>query len=397
MTPYNVVPSLVPKEDLALLKKMIKGKRAKKLSDVVKARIKCFRSYIKDRKKAINAWKANRPYKLKTYEKLGNYYGLHRNTVRNIIEAFLESGIEGIYKLNRNENSNTNRLVADGEVEAKILEIATSAPHKGYVRWTQERIRDQLELEYSISISRSTVQRVLKRNKLRPHKSDYYCLPPKDDAKFHKSMMTVLDIYHRPLEPGEDLWCMDEKAYQLLEDVRAPLPAKPGSCRKIDSEYKRKGTACIFNFVQPNTGRIENIVTERRTRKEFAESIYKLVFEYSPDSKKIYLVLDNLNTHSEKSIRMHYPEEIANEIMSKVVFIHTPIHGSWLNSAENSINKLCRECLNRRIPTLEMLIEEVEAWSKSYNSKPKAVNWKFTTADAEVKLKFLHAEYSDAS
>ena len=84
--------------------------------------------------------------------------------------------------------------------------------------------------------------------------NDYWCIPSKEDADFVACMEDVLDVYELPYDPMYPVVCMDEKPYQLLDDVRQPLPVRPGDNQKTDSEYKRNGTCSIFAFVEPLGG-----------------------------------------------------------------------------------------------------------------------------------------------
>ena len=132
--------------------------------------------------------------------------------------------------------------------------------------------------------------------------NDYWCIPSKEDADFVACMEDVLDVYELPYDPMYPVVCMDEKPYQLLGEVREPLPVKPGDTAKIDSEYKRNGTASIFCFIQPHHGKISTFVEETRTAVDWAEKVRYLVDEIEPGAEKIILVMDNLNTHSVASL-----------------------------------------------------------------------------------------------
>lgn len=114
-------------------------------------------------------------------------------------------------------------------------------------------------------------------------------------------MEDVLDVYSRPYDAKHPVICMDEKPYQLLGEVRDPLPMRPGSDLKLDSEYVRKGTCSIFMFNEPLAGWRHTCVREHRTANDWAEEIQYLV-NSRPDAEKIVLVMDNLNTHALASL-----------------------------------------------------------------------------------------------
>jgi DDE superfamily endonuclease len=115
-----------------------------------------------------------------------------------------------------------------------------------------------------------------------------------------------------------------------------------------------------------------------------------LVDVYFPTATKIRVVSDNLNTHEAGSLYEAFPPEEARRILDRLEFHHTPKHGSWLNMAEIELSVLGRQCLDRRIPDAETLQREVAAWEAPRNSAHATMDWRFTTADARIKLKHLY-------
>lgn len=67
-----------------------------------------------------------------------------------------------------------------------------------------------------------------------------------------------------------------------------------------------------------------------------------------------------------------------------------PKHGRWLNMAEIELSALGRQCLDRRLGTLEEVQQEVAAWQHERNGAHVTIDWRFTTADARIKLKRLY-------
>jgi len=294
----------------------------------------------------------------------------------------------------RNPNSDTSRLKVTGDVEAKIIATACSPAPEGRIRWTLNLLYNQMTvvLEDNVSISRATIGRTLVKNDLRPHLSEYWCIPPTEDAEFVANMEDILDVYHQPYNPDCPLWCMDEKPYQILGERREPLPMRPGDIAKTDSEYVRNGTVSIFCFVQPHSGRILHAVEPTRTAVDWAEKIKYFADEVEPNAKKIILVMDNLNTHSIASLYKAFPPEEARRIARRLEVHYTPKHGSWLDIAEIGINVMTRECLNRRIPSIEALRQELKVWNAEYDKDPSPVNWQFVAEDSRIKLKSLYPD-----
>ena len=202
-----------------------------------------------------------------------------------------------------------------------------------------------------------------------------------------------MDLYHQPFNAECPVICMDEKPYQLLDEARKPIPMKPGNLKCIDNEYIRHGTCSIFVFTQPLAGWRHVKVSERRTRIDWANQIKELLEVHYPDTPLIKLVMDNLNTHSIASLYQAFPAEKARELAKRLEIHYTPKHGSWLNIAEIELSSMTRQCLGRRIPTIEQLQQELSAWETNRNGHQKGVDWQFTTKDARIKLKRLYPQF----
>ena len=203
-------------------------------------------------------------------------------------------------------------------------------------------------------------------------------------------MEDVLEVHTRPEDAQYPLVCMDETNKQLLSDVRDPLPAQAGQPQRVDYEYKREGVADLFMFFEPLLGKRFVKVTDQRTRKDWAQAMKELADYLYPLAKKIVVVMDNLNTHSPASFYETFEPQEARRLIERFEFHYTPKHGSWLNMAEIELGVLIRQCLSRRIPDKSTLEKEVRAWQQDRNAKVVKVDWRFTTADARIKLKHLY-------
>lgn len=203
-------------------------------------------------------------------------------------------------------------------------------------------------------------------------------------------MEDVLDVYQRPYDPEHPLVCMDETSKQLTDEVRKPIPVSPGKPERQDAEYIRNGVCNIFIGFEPLAGKRKLTVTDQRKKHDWALFIKGLVDEQYPSAKKIVLVMDNLNTHNGSSLYQAFTPDEAKRILDKLEIHYTPKHGSWLNMAEIEFSHLTRQCLDRRIPNKEVLINEVAAWEEQRNKEESKVDWQFTTKDARIKLKRLY-------
>ncbi len=324
---------------------------------------------------------------------VANMSGVCEATVTATCRDFCEGGVARALSYARARGSDTARLRATGDVEAFVVATACSPAPKGRCRWTLTLLAGATAAILEVPLSRSTVGRVLARNELRPHLCEYWCIPPGEDAGFVAAMEDVLDVYARPYDPARPVWCMDEKPYQLLGEAREPLPMRPGDVAKVDSEYARDGTACVFCFCQPLTGDILQSVEPTRTAVDWAERVRWLVDEVEPDADVVVLVMDNLNTHRIASLYKAFPPEEARRVARRLEIHYTPPHGSWLDAAEIAINVMTRQCLDRRMPSIEALRSELDAWQEAHNADPAPIDWQFTASDGRVRLRRLYPDF----
>lgn len=217
-----------------------------------------------------------------------------------------------------------------------------------------------------------------------------WCIPPEQNAAFVANMEDVLDIYQREYDENCPVICMDEKPYQLLDESRNPIPMKPGEVKRYDSEYIRNGTCSIFIFTEPLRGWRNVSVSERRTKKDWAEHVEELLEVHYPTAPKVCMVMDNLNTHVISSLYEAFPPEKARALAKRLEIHYTPKHGSWLNMAEIELSVMTSQCLGRRIPDLQTLSAELEVWNIDRNNSSAPIDWQFTTDDARIKLKRLY-------
>ena len=203
-------------------------------------------------------------------------------------------------------------------------------------------------------------------------------------------MEDVLDLYHGPYDQDFPLICMDESNKQLVGEVHAPLAPSVGRGQINDHEYVRHGVAEIFLEVEPMTGRRHVAITEHRTRKDWANFVKGMLVERYPQAIKVRLVMDNLNTSSAASLYEAFEPEEARRLARRLEIHYTPKHGSWLNVAEIELSALSGQCLNRRIPNMELMRKEVAAWERDRNNRAITIDWRFTTEDARIKLKRLY-------
>ncbi len=206
-------------------------------------------------------------------------------------------------------------------------------------------------------------------------------------------MEDVLEVYTRPYDPRRPQVCLDETSRQLLAEMRQPLLVAPGQPARHDPEYVREGVVNLFMALEPLRGWREVRVSERRTRIDWAHCVQELVDSHYRDAERIVLVMDQLNTHTPAALSEAFPPTEAKRLADKLEIHYTPKHGSWLNMAEIELSILQRQCLDRRLADRETLEREVTAWVNARNQAVHAIDWRFTTDDARIKLKRLYPTF----
>ncbi|WP_400194328.1 IS630 family transposase [Hymenobacter sp. B81] len=191
--------------------------------------------------------------------------------------------------------------------------------------------------------------------------------------------------------------CFDERPCQLLGDKLAALPARPGQVAKQNHEYVRQGTAVVLLAYDLDTGQRYAQVRARRTEADYAAFVHWLVTTHYADAARIELVQDNLNTHAYGSFYEHLPAAQARDLSRQVRLHFTPKHGSWLNMAELEFSALARQCLDRRIASIDALAEQVQTWVTERNRRAAKIHWSFTVQSAEDKMKHWYAKANPAN
>jgi hypothetical protein len=224
---------------------------------------------------------------------------------------------------------------------------------------------------------------------LKPWQKRSWCIP-KVSGEFVARMEDVLALYAEPLDETRPVVCMDELSKELHGQVAEPIPAEPGRTAKEDYESTRNGTANVFLLLCPLLGWRHLEVTEHRGYVDFARVMKALVDDHFPKAETIRVVLDNLNTHVFGALYEVFRPEEARRIATRLEFHYTPKHGSWLNMAEMEFSVLARQCLGRRIETVEELSAAVAAWERARNAARTKIEWSVRVADARKKLHWVY-------
>ena len=323
-----------------------------------------------------------------TDEEIASVLKVGVSTVTRVRRRCVEEGLEAA--LGRKKQARRRQRLLDGEAEAHLVALALwqTAAGPGEVDdqaagATLGGVRDRRDRRAGDGAAGA------EKNALKPWLKVCWCIPPKANADFVCAMEDVLEVYQRDYGEDEVLVCMDETSRQQVRESRASRPVQPGAPAIYDYEYERCGVSNLFMLFAPLKGWRRVEVTERRTKVDWAALIKSLVDEDYPD-KRVVLVMDNLNTHAPGSLYEAFEPAEARRIAERLEIHYTPKHGSWLNMAEIEIGVMVRQCLDRRIPDRDFLRNEVKAWQNCRNREAVAVDWRFTTDDARIKLKSLY-------
>ena len=318
-----------------------------------------------------------------TDETIARNVSVGTSTVYRTKRRFVEEGLD--MALSEESRPGAERKLT-GQQEALLVAVACSDPPAGRRRWTLSLLANvMIKLTCHRSLSVETIRRRLAENQLKPWREKMWCIP-KVDTEFVARMEDVLELYAEPPDPSRPVICFDETPRQLIGETRVPVKAKPGQPARYDYEYVRNGTANVFMFIDVHRPWRHAKVTNRRAAADFAACMRDLVDRHYPQADRIRVVMDNLSTHTAASLYDTFDPAEARRVLRRLEFHYTPKHASWLNMVEIEIGVMVSQCLQRRIPSKEMLVSEIAAWERRRNREKAKIKWMFTVDKAREKL-----------
>ena len=204
-------------------------------------------------------------------------------------------------------------------------------------------------------------------------------------AEFLARMEKILWLYRLPYNRLRPVLCYDERPCFLIGDLIEGIAIKEGAIAKQHYSYEKLGSCSLLATIEPLTGKRIADVFDQRRKVEFALHFRKIAEMY-PEAEKIIVIMDNLNTHNTSSFYEVFSAEEAFRLSQRFEFIHTPKSASWLNMIEIEFSAISRLCLDRRIPSKELLAKEVLAIIKERTEKQVKINWQFSIESAREKL-----------
>ena len=316
-------------------------------------------------------------------EEIVEALGVSTSTVYRVKRAFVEYGLEAA--LREGVRPGRPRKTRAHE-DALLVSIACSTPPAGRCRWTLSLLAERwVALTAMKEVSLECIRQRLKANQLKPWQLKMWCVGQLD-AAYIAQLEHILDLYAEPPCPERPLVNVDEAGKQLVGEVHEGRPLAPGQVSKVDYEYERKGVANIYLCFDRHRGWRHAKVTHTKKAADFAGLMRELVDVHYPDAERIRVVLDNLNTHQPASLYRAFPAPEARRLLRKLEFHYTPKHASWLNMVEIEIGNMNRQCLDRRIDSMDLLQSELAAWETRRNRERASINWMFDVDKARTKL-----------
>ncbi len=276
----------------------------------------------------------------------------------------------------------------DDRDKSNIVAMVCSNPPDGYARWTIDLITEEsINRKLVPSISKSKIQVILQEHEFKPWREKMWCIPDLTDEYINR-MEDVLQVYEKGYNSSKPVVCVDEKPVALIDDKYERISGTPSNVTKKDYEYKRNGSANVFCAVEPLKGKYINKVTTSRKKTDFAKFLNDIAIQYK-SSKKIVLIMDNLNTHTPTSLIEQYGEKAGKKLWDRFEVHYTPKHASWLNQAEIAIGMYSRQCLgDGRVGDINKLKKITKFWNKSANKKKTLIKWEFNRKKAREKFNY---------
>ena len=269
---------------------------------------------------------------------------------------FSERGLEGLETAPR---TGRPREIDDAEVQ-RVLAMTLETPPDGSTHWSARR------LAAAAGISASTVHRIWRDHKLKPHQVRSFKFSK--DPQLVEKVIDVVGLYLAPPK-GALVLCVDEKTQiQALDRTQPTLPIKPGKAQRMTHDYKRNGTTSLYAALEIATGEVTGSCYPQHTHQEFLAFLNQLVRAYP--RRPLHVVLDNSSTHSTPEVKRWL------ERHPRVHFHFTPTSASWMNMVEIWFSILTKQQVRRGVyHDVPELIAAIEHFIDGYNDRAQPFVW----------------------
>ena len=330
--------------------------------------------------------------------------GLNRCSVMLCLKKFKEGGIENA--LFDAPGRGRNAEITDEE-KAWIINIACQKPIDfGYAAetWTYAKLTSHINKTAEAAgyarlstIHKSTVNTILDKADIKPHKITYYCenRDPDFDSKMHNVLLVYKQLEMQFDESGKLIISEDTPIHVLSYDEKPGIqaiattsddlmPDEKHSTINRDYEYKRLGTLSLLAAIDLQSGEAIPLVRDKHSSTEYIEFL-KLLDDKYPKGDKIRIVLDNLKVHTSEVTRKYLAT-----VPGRFEFVFTPKHGSWLNMVEGFFSKMTRQMLRGiRVNSKDELTNRIYKYFAEINEEPIVFHWKYNLDDIDVSEEII--------
>jgi transposase len=283
--------------------------------------------------------------------------GVIEHTVSKWRKRFVKLGVDGLCDTPR---PNVHRKLSDEKVEEVIRATLETAPAAA-THWSTRKMAKRS------GVSRSSVSRLWRAFKLRPHRQDTFTLST--DDFFVEKVRDIVGLYMNPPDHAAVL-CVDEKsAIQALERTQPLLPMDFGQCVQRTHTYRRHGTTNLFAALDRATGRVIGECYPRKRAREFRRFLAKVDDEV-PAELQVHLVVDNSSIHGASTVQRWLRQH------GRFHLHFVPTYSSWLNLVERWFANLTQDALRRGSHRSTVELEEaIEAYIRASNVDAQPFVW----------------------
>jgi hypothetical protein len=284
-------------------------------------------------------------------------------------------------------------------VVAQVKAMACEPPENRQVppsRWSAADLAVQAAAEGLVeAVSRSTVQRWLEEDAIRPWRYRSWIFPR--DPDFAVKAGRVLELYQRiwegrQLDDDEYVISTDEKSQlQVLSRCHPGLPPAPGRTTRVEFEYERHGTVAYMAAYDVHRAHLMGRVEPTTGIKPFTALVDQVMTaEPYASARRVFWIADNGSSHAGRASVTHMQRSYPNAAL-----VHLPVHASWLNQIEVVFSVIQRKVIkpadfeDSNAPAARLL-----AFQDRYNATAAPFDWKFTRAKLNDLIRRIDARRS---
>jgi transposase len=273
-------------------------------------------------------------------------------------ERFMAEGVAGLLR----DKTRPSRIPPLSQaVIDRVVELTSRDPPHEATHWTAAAMAAM------VGISPSSVQRIWRAHRLRPHQIKTFKLSR--DPQFAAKLRAIVGLYVAPPAHAVVLSVDEKPQIQALDRTQPGLPMKPGRCGTMTHDYERHGTTTLFAALNVLDGTVVGRCMQRHRHQEFLRFL-NAVEAAVPAGKLVHAILDNYGTHK-------HPKVLAWLVRHpRWTFHFTPTSASWLNAVEGLFAKLTKKRLKRGVfGSLVELQAAINRFLAETNAHPKPFVW----------------------